>query len=204
MVILPRAIQISSLTDSNLGGILSSKLSNPCRFVKFHVWFGYMTQSNCIYRCFSINMSPCKCTVVLTFWSLHRLRTRGLLTKGAHGDAYAGFLRILSLSCRILSLSSDCCCAQDFRNQRLLAPAFSLLVHCLSARCLTVFICVHAALSCPCLSPRRSSAFDIGRLDAVFFVRRGARISPAWPSFLGKTDNNFSIIDVICCFEAEP
>ena len=125
---------------------------------------------------------------------------RSSLRKGAHGDVCTGFLRILSLSCRILSLTSDCCCAQDFRNQRLLAPAFSLLVHCLSALCLTVFICVHAALSCPCLSPRRSSAFDIGRLDAVFFVRRGARISPAW--FARVIVVSFMFVGCCCCSPA--
>ena len=75
------------------------------------------------------------------------LSQKSSLTKGAHGDVSAGFPRILSLSRRILSLTSDCCYAQDFRNQRLPAPALSLLVHCLPALCFTAFMCVHATLS---------------------------------------------------------
>ena len=146
-------------------------------------------------------MSACKCTVVLTFSSLLRLQVREVFTpQGCSWRCVRRFPPHSFPFGRIQhSLTSDCCCAQDFRNQRLPAPALSLLVHCLSALCLTAFICIHAALSCPCLSPRRSSPSILAgwtrstELESAslrassyaevrMFLLAGCMASSSWPS----------------------
>ena len=98
-------------------------------------------------------MSACKCRVVLTS-SLHRLQVREVFTpQGCSWRCVRRFPPHSFPFGRIQhSLTSDCCCAQDFRNQQLLPPSPYLCL-CIACVALCMFSACHDTVAIPLSEP---------------------------------------------------